>query len=666
MNNCWKIGSRWSVDGSWNSRIITIFRRSNVVFVGGDAAKRFHDQVKKGDYFAIADGFTIVAVARATGDVMHLSEMIEQGLIKVRDGEPFDLSKNFDGCYGIKVKIVDLPKQDQFQYRKRGTFFSANKYIDRIKDLYDTKSNKIFDITANTYRLISSGNIDSKGYEKYPILDGRTKYIIPVYQREYSWGPEQVSIFIRDIFRGFWGVEDKKELILDPMFIGTMQLSFKKYISPTEYEQDIIDGQQRLSTFMCLIVYLKLKYAENEKIRSIQTDWLETRVNNGKEDKYLCEMRSLPSLEEARNSYERNPNKYIENLLIIDETFSQIISDENDSVNPFFEDNLEEFLDYLFSHVYMVVVETVAGLSKTIQIFNTINTAGLDLDWNDLFKVRLYEYLRDRCNADESSFNEIGDLYKRVKDINEKWRKNHNFDVVTMHSVRSTYKNYLIAKYNLPNALYQMGTDRFFECLFDVLLNVQEHKEIKNTNGLVLSLEDINDVIESCVLWKSHIFVTSAELISKLLINKSRYGRYSSFAYQIMLATKGNEVSDRISAVNRILDKLSRVFFCYSILYSKQINEIHSFMNKANDLIINEGLNATMALIDGKLNSINQSLINNSLGGEIAHNRIWKDLICCLSAFLEETEVEVKISLDELEEKLSRNYDIEHIHATAD
>ena len=97
-----------------------------------------------------------------------------------------------------------------------------------------------------------------------------------MYQREYSWGPEQVSIFIRDIFRGFWGVEDKKELILDPMFIGTMQLSFKKYISPTEYEQDIIDGQQRLSTFMCLIVYLKLKYAENEKIRSIQTDWLET------------------------------------------------------------------------------------------------------------------------------------------------------------------------------------------------------------------------------------------------------------------------------------------------------------------------------------------------------------------------------------------------------
>ena len=105
MNNCWKIGSRWSVDGSWNSRIITIFRRSNVVFVGGDAAKRFHDQVKKGDYFAIADGFTIVAVARATGDVMHLSEMIEQGLIKVRDGEPFDLSRILMVVMALKLSI---------------------------------------------------------------------------------------------------------------------------------------------------------------------------------------------------------------------------------------------------------------------------------------------------------------------------------------------------------------------------------------------------------------------------------------------------------------------------------------------------------------------------------------------------------------------------------
>ena len=56
MTNVWKIGSRWSEDGSWNSRIISIFRRSEAVFLGGYFATKFRDNVERGDYFAIADG----------------------------------------------------------------------------------------------------------------------------------------------------------------------------------------------------------------------------------------------------------------------------------------------------------------------------------------------------------------------------------------------------------------------------------------------------------------------------------------------------------------------------------------------------------------------------------------------------------------------------------
>ena len=54
MSNVWKIGSRWSEYGTWDSRIITIFRRSGVIFVGGYSAQRFFDEVSLGDYFAIA------------------------------------------------------------------------------------------------------------------------------------------------------------------------------------------------------------------------------------------------------------------------------------------------------------------------------------------------------------------------------------------------------------------------------------------------------------------------------------------------------------------------------------------------------------------------------------------------------------------------------------
>ena len=108
MANVWKIGSRWSQDGSYESRIISIFRRSEAVFLGNDDAERFNKEVKEGDYFAIADGYCIPAVAKAVSNPMPLNDMITKKIIKVREDEPFDISDDYSWCYGVKVKIVDL------------------------------------------------------------------------------------------------------------------------------------------------------------------------------------------------------------------------------------------------------------------------------------------------------------------------------------------------------------------------------------------------------------------------------------------------------------------------------------------------------------------------------------------------------------------------------
>ena len=93
---------------------------------------------------------------------------------------------------------------------------------------------------------------------------------IPVYQREYSWGREQICRFVGDIFKGFWGSDEEKLIVREPLFIGTMQLSYKKYISDRENEQDVIDGQQRLSTIICILQYLKLKYPNCDTIPPIR------------------------------------------------------------------------------------------------------------------------------------------------------------------------------------------------------------------------------------------------------------------------------------------------------------------------------------------------------------------------------------------------------------
>lgn len=668
MTNVWKIGSRWSDNGSWSSRIISVFRRNNVVFLGNEDVERFHREVKIGDYFAIADGYTIPAVAKAVSNPMPLNDMIKNNLIKVRKGDPFDLNEDYSWCYGVKVKIVDLPDNLQLPYEKRGTFFRATSIADQVIKLYEDNLSNQFDIKTQTYRIRTSVP-ETAHDDKSSIIDGQTIYNIPVYQREYSWGVEQVSRFVGDIFNGFWGSNDEKAIVLEPMFIGTMQLSYKKRISENEFEQDVIDGQQRLSTILCILKYLKLEYPQIELLQKINLDWLETRVNNGKEETNLEQMLLIDDLNNIQDNESFVSNNYLRNLQTIKETFLENTKDEEGNIISLFSDNIQKFVDYFLNSIYFVVVETLAGLSKTIQIFNTINTAGLDLNGNDLFKVRMYEYLHDIQNQGEETFNEIGEIYKDIKERNSKWRKSHDLDVVSVEQVRTIYKYYLISKYQLPFVLYTKATDTFFDELFDTLLNVQTHKgfEALKSKRIELCLNDLKRIVEVAYLWNSSDFKSSDEYISYTLTDYSRYSRYLNIAYHILL-TNENLLDDeeRLSQVYSVLSPLSKLFFCYSIMFAKAVNHIHSFMYGIyRDIYdVNLSLDGISSKIQDQLQPINNvSFRNDCIGGAIADNRVWKNLICLLSDYFD--ELENNTSLDKLKNLLNGGFDIEHIHANA-
>ena len=666
MCNVWKIGSRWSTNGTWESRIISVFRRSEAVFLGNEDTDRFYREVKCGDYFAIADGYCIPTVAKAVSNPMPLNDMIEKGIIKVRKGDPFDISEDYSWCYGVKVKIVDLPQDKHLYYEKRGTFFKANSIAKQVVELYEDNLTHQFDIQAHTYRIKATQN---QADGKCSIINQHTVFNVPVYQREYSWGREQVTRFIGDIFKGFWGNDEEKAISMEPLFIGTMQLSYKKYIKENEFEQDVIDGQQRLSTILCILKYLKLKYPQNEELNTISMDWFETRVNNGKEDDYLTQMLSLATLDSITEISDYQLNRYLKNIQIIKEVFEEQIIDKEGNELSQFNDNVHLFVKYFLNNIYFVVVETLAGLSKTIQIFNTINTAGLDLSGNDLFKVRLYEYLHDVKNLGEEAFNEIGDLYKEVKDKNSAWRKNNNWDVITIGNVRSIYKYYLISKYKLSTSLYNKSTDTFFEELFDTLLNTQNHKDwsgVKNKK-IELSLDDLRRIIEVAYFWNSSEFRNADDFIVYTLIERSRYPRYTNIAYQILLSNENLPDQERLTQVYDCLRLLAKLFFCYSVRYAKAVNEIHSFMyhDVFRSVIKYEEHKEELFLKIQKriLSNNDQWFRDNCLGEPIAYNRTWKNLICILSDYLD--EIESGTPLEKLKSLYEDCFDIEHIHANA-
>lgn len=650
MSNVWKVGSRWSDNGTKESSIISIFRRNNVVFVGQEDRRiAFRDSVKQGDYIAIADGYTIVAVAKAISTPTCITKLN----IRVTTEEAMRFNPqdcNPDDVYAVKVKIVDLDEAHYLYYEKRISFCRVYQCADEIIDLYEN-SNKRFKIKSNTYTLMANKGKEQE--QKYQILDGKTHYVVPIYQREYSWNEDQLSHLINDIFNGYWGIsKDVKEQ--EPIFIGTMQFSEKKFISKNEFEQEIIDGQQRLSTFLVLLKTLQFLYPESEKLQRIKLNWLETRVSNGEQDKYLQDFIQSTTIErkdDELNPYKRNAG-IIRNLV-----------EQNREVPEGSEQfEIDSFLDYLCSQVYFIVIETYAGLSKTLQIFNAINTTGLDLNGGDLFKIRMYEYLKDKCNYDESAFQEIGAIYQKVDTLNNEQNK----AILNIHHVLSIYKDILIAKYNLSNTLFQFATDTFYDRLFDSLLGVQRWENFTNLGNLKLELKELNDVVDVRYDWEvnHNKDITTENMFALNSIWWSRYSRYDGIVYLILYKYKDDE--NRFDKVYHILRLLSKLFFIYSVYYARTVYEIHNFMYNLYKKIVNDTFENVIVEIEDKIKGTKwMALDKNCLNKYIADNAKKKNLICLTSAYLDEVAAgkDRKAIHDTL---FNTWFDIEHIHANAD
>lgn len=349
------------------------------------------------------------------------------------------------------------------------------------------------------------------------------------------------------------------------MFIGTMQLSEKTINSKTNKStQNIIDGQQRLTTFLVLLKLLKIQFPKNEELQNINLDWLETRVNNGEQNNYLQEFISSDKIGILDNT--TNNSMYIKNALIIKEILGEEFKDENDEYI-----DLDSFLKHLLSNIYFVIIETKAGLSKTLQIFDAINTTGLDLNGGDIFKIRMYEYLTDKKEYGEKAFEEISNLYAEIDRQN-----NENNLHINITEILDIYKYILIAKNNLPTVLYTYGTDTFFNRLFDTIFNINEWTNFANTKNIDLSLSEISQIIKIRYFWEKMEYQTTEDACSMDFIWWSRYGRYAILRFIFMYHFKDEDNFEE--KIFTFIKQLSKVFTIYSIRFQKSINEIHRFI----------------------------------------------------------------------------------------
>lgn len=506
--------------------------------------------------------------------------------------------------------------------------------------------NKEFGINSYTATLVKS----KKENSIHIINNG--KWIIPIYQRPYSWEEKEVEKLLRDIFNSYWG--QNYIVVKEPMFIGTMQVSNSK-----SEKRDVIDGQQRLTTFLLLITVIKLFNTDNS-LNYIDTNWIESKVNKGEAQK---DLNNAIKLDVNITSDHQLNNRYSNNKKIIYNFLLKYVKNEDEGRNL----SLIDFTNYILEDIYFVCIETKATLSKTLQIFESINATGMSLNGGDLFKVNFYEYLTLKQQKEESVFEDISELYAKI-DIANKKSENHVTDI---NNILTIYKYVLISKHNLPNTLHFLGTNVFYERLFNKLLNNINSEGFSNKiNNVILSIEDLTELIDLRIEWHNSIGKTGEEELSYYFIMWSRYSRYwiSIIAFQFAFSYK---LSSNDIAKYQIT--LSKLLFIYSIKYRRAVNECHRLIRDISKLMFTSNkpgiiIEALEKEIKKHASKGNMQVFEWKLNEPITGNHKHKNLICRLSAMLDEDYLTEDLkSIKTLRKNLFwTDIDIEHIQSYKD
>ena len=95
------------------------------------------------------------------------------------------------------------------------------------------------------------------------LFDGKKQYRIPLYQRQYAWKvAPQLELLWEDIERAVHRLEADRTS-LSPHFMGALVISQIKTFGRQVQAYEVIDGQQRLTTFQLLLAALRDVAAAN-------------------------------------------------------------------------------------------------------------------------------------------------------------------------------------------------------------------------------------------------------------------------------------------------------------------------------------------------------------------------------------------------------------------
>jgi len=234
-------------------------------------------------------------------------------------------------------------------------------------------------------------------------------YIVPDYQREYVWTDKEVHQLLDDIDEQLDTGSSRE------YFIGMV------LVSPTAQKNhyEVIDGQQRLTTFFLLLCALKQLFEGEPQCQTlgglILTNYTDSEGNTqtslkldpryenaGEVLSRIVALNADPQTTSAGIQAAGIPSfGSLENLLNAYSTLHRYLMDNYDD-----SAKLRKYWGYLANNVVFIQIST--DVSSALKIFETINERGVGLNPMDLLKNLLFTHVK------QEQFTQLKDEWKKI------------------------------------------------------------------------------------------------------------------------------------------------------------------------------------------------------------------------------------------------------------
>ncbi|RVZ87810.1 DUF262 domain-containing protein [Helicobacter pylori] len=315
-------------------------------------------------------------------------------------------------------------------------------------------------------------------------------YQIPDYQRPYQWTEKNCEKLLDDLFSSY---EYHKG---SGYFCGSLVLIVINTDSETNAETyDIVDGQQRLSTFILLAKVLATLY--DKDLNPTSRELLEKSLGdtdgekrdrlhfnimglNAKDD-FVYTLEHFNDSQASKNK--SNKNNYLKNAIYLKNYLKgKEIKDIND------------FIKWLYFKVVFIKT-TCPNVSMALRIFSVLNARGLPLHAIDVFKVELlkklankkdqeefvsrWSALHQKCSGNESKFPKRKEN-KREKNATEtlfSWYLTYLNPVTSGKSMEERLADQF-ERLNKPPLEYLKGVEDFYNAYCEVLKMQDRHAHL--------------------------------------------------------------------------------------------------------------------------------------------------------------------------------------------